>query len=68
MQIKCTHCGIPFSLSKEVVISALETIQTENLKHFDARCPQCRKVNQISQERLLKAAPDWRKEETSEVK
>jgi phage FluMu protein Com len=38
-------------------------MEAQQLKHYDARCPQCRKVNRISQTLLLRAAPDWGKEE-----
>ncbi len=59
MQIRCTHCGIPFTLSKETVHTALDSLSEHSQKHFDAWCPQCRKVNRISFERLQRAAPDW---------
>jgi Zn finger protein HypA/HybF involved in hydrogenase expression len=65
MQIKCNQCGIPFTLSKEVIHSALDTLHAENLKHYDVRCPNCRKMNRISQQRLMRAAPDWGKESES---
>jgi phage FluMu protein Com len=67
MQVRCAHCGIPFSLSSEAVHAALSQLQEQDQKHFDARCPQCRKVNRISQERLLRAAPDWGKEGSAEA-
>jgi phage FluMu protein Com len=62
MQIRCSYCGIPYSLSKEGVLAALDSLTAEDLKHFDIRCPKCRKVNHISREALLRAAPDWGKE------
>jgi phage FluMu protein Com len=65
MQIRCVHCGIPFTLSKETIHAALDTLNAQNQKHFDARCPQCRKVNPISLERLQRAAPDWSAEAES---
>jgi DNA-directed RNA polymerase subunit RPC12/RpoP len=66
MQVRCTHCGIPFSFNQEAVHAALDQLKDQDQKHFDARCPNCRKVNRISQERLMRAAPDWGKESSAE--
>jgi phage FluMu protein Com len=71
MQIRCYHCHRPFALSKETVHFALDMIQAENLSHFDAPCPHCRRINRISPDELHRAAPDWvksaaEKEEKSE--
>jgi hypothetical protein len=50
---------MPFALNKEAVHSALDTVTRENLSHFNAYCPRCRKANRISRDRLERAAPDW---------
>jgi len=60
MQIRCHNCHRPFALSKEIVHLALDSIIAENLSHYDATCPHCRRVNRISQAELKRAAPDWR--------
>jgi phage FluMu protein Com len=66
MQVRCTHCGIPFTLGKDAIHAALDVLTEQDLKHFEIRCPKCRKPNQIARERLLRAAPDWgRSEETA---
>jgi hypothetical protein len=31
----------------------------EDLHHFNAQCPHCRRANRISFEELKHAAPDW---------
>jgi phage FluMu protein Com len=59
MQIRCYHCNRPFALKKEVVHAALDMITSENLSHYDAHCPHCRRVNRVSRQELLRAAPDW---------
>lgn len=66
MQIRCAHCGIPFSLSREAIHSALDLMDEQNMKHYDVRCPQCRKVNRIALQRLQRAAPDWEKSASGE--
>ena len=71
MQLRCYHCHKPFALSKETVYYALDTIDAEKLSHFDAQCPHCRRVNRVSREELLHAAPDWirrREEDEKEEK
>ncbi len=62
MQIRCFHCHRPFALNKEAIHAALEIVTAENLNHYNATCPHCRRVNRISRDELLRAAPDWVKE------
>jgi phage FluMu protein Com len=59
MQIRCQNCHKPFALNKDVVHAALDHLAAENLSHFDAPCPHCRRVNRVSREELQRAAPDW---------
>ena len=59
MQIRCYACHIPFALNKEEVHAALDIITEGKLSHFNAHCPRCRKVNRVSRQQLLRAAPDW---------
>ncbi len=70
MQIRCSNCHKPFALNKEIVHTALDTIEKEGLSHYDAVCPHCRRVNHISRAELLRAAPDWKspKKESTEQK
>ena len=68
MQLRCYHCHKPFALSKETVHYALDTIEAEKLSHFDAQCPHCRRVNRVSREELLHAAPDWRRQREEDEK
>jgi hypothetical protein len=59
MQIRCYHCHKPFAMGKEAIQTALQVIHTENLSHYNANCPHCRRVNRVSRQELLRAAPDW---------
>ena len=59
MQLRCNSCHMPFTVSQEVVHSAIDTMTEKNWDHYDLRCPQCKKVNRVSQEQLLHAAPTW---------
>jgi phage FluMu protein Com len=66
MQIRCQNCHKPFALGKEAVHYALDTMSSEDLQHYDVKCPHCRRVNRVSREELLRAAPDWSPEKDAE--
>jgi phage FluMu protein Com len=66
MQIRCQHCQKPFGLGRETIHAALDMITAENLNHFNAQCPHCRRVNRVSREELAHAAPDWVRQENRE--
>jgi hypothetical protein len=59
MQIRCTNCHRPFAINKEMVNAALDEIHNEDLSHYNAYCPHCRRVNRLSPQELKRAAPDW---------
>lgn len=62
MQIRCYSCHKPFALGKDAVHAALEMITAEGLSHYDVQCPHCRRINRVSRQELLRAAPDWEKQ------
>lgn len=66
MQIRCQNCHRPFAVGKEAVHYALDTMTAEELQHYDVKCPHCRRVNRVSREALLRAAPDWSPEKDAE--
>ena len=66
MQIRCTNCHKPFALSKDEVHTALDTISSEDLGHYNAHCPHCRRANRVSRQELQRAAPDWHPRSVSE--
>lgn len=59
MQIRCQNCHRPFALGRETVQAALDWLHEEDLHHYNAQCPHCRRTNRIPREELLRAAPDW---------
>jgi phage FluMu protein Com len=60
MQIRCYHCNRPFAIQRDAVYAALDLTAAENLSHYDASCPHCRRVNRVSVKELQRAAPDWK--------
>jgi len=61
MQTRCRHCNRPYALKQEEVFAALESIEAEDLKHYNAYCPHCGKANRLSKKELQRAAPTWGK-------
>lgn len=59
MQLRCQNCHRPFAISKEGVHAALDLVVAQDLKHYDAQCPHCRRVNRVSRQELERAAPNW---------
>ncbi len=59
MQIRCYHCHRPFALGRETIHQALDALAASNFGHYNAVCPHCRRVNRVSRQELLHAAPDW---------
>jgi RNase P subunit RPR2 len=69
MQIRCQHCHKPFAIGKAMVHSILDGMEVDNMSHYNATCPHCRKVSRISRSELQHSAPDWHKtEETTQPK
>lgn len=59
MQIRCSHCGRPYAVSKEEVHAFLDQIVTENLKYQNSFCPHCGKRNGHTRKQLEQAEPGW---------
>jgi len=41
-------------------LAALQRMEAENLLHYDAFCPRCRRANTVSRQRLEQFTPGWR--------
>ena len=65
MQLRCSNCHRPFALSKEAVSSALDYVFAEDLNHYNAQCPHCRRVNRVAKKQLRRAAPNWTPQEAT---
>ena len=59
MNLRCSYCQTMFSLSRDTMLAALQQMADENLHHFDAHCPKCRRANSLARERLERANPGW---------
>jgi hypothetical protein len=60
MNLRCTYCQTPFTVGRLDKLAALQRMLAENLHHYDAICPRCRRANSVSRERLQIFTPGWR--------
>ena len=67
MQIRCFKCHKPFAIGRETVKAALDMMYADDLQHYNAQCPHCRRMNRVSLAELKRAAPDWKPESTDET-
>lgn len=68
MQIRCTYCQMMFAINHEEMLAALEQMEEEKLKFYDAHCPKCRRANRIERLKLESAYPDWKEDLKKMVK
>ena len=59
MNLRCMYCQTMFGISRENMLIALQTMETENLNHFEFHCPKCRRANRIERAKLERANPNW---------
>lgn len=62
MNIRCSFCQTPYTLSRVALLDALQEVDSKNLNHYDAHCPRCRRATQIPRQKLEMAMPNWREE------
>lgn len=59
MNLRCSYCQTPFAIGRNQMLAALQSLQAENLHHYDAHCPRCRKANRVSRDQLEHFFPNW---------
>jgi len=62
MNIRCSFCQTPYTLSRVAMLDALQEVDAGNLSHYDAHCPRCRRATPIPRQKLEMAMPNWREE------
>lgn len=62
MNLRCGFCQTPYALSRTEMLAALQHLENENLTHYDAQCPRCRRSTPILRRRLELALPNWKEE------
>ena len=59
IRMRCFKCQTPFVLKNDEIKAALETVHSDNLKHYNSSCPKCGRANKVSKNQLKKAIPNW---------
>ena len=62
MNIRCSFCQTPYTLSRVAMLDALQEVASGNLTHYDAHCPRCRRATRIPRQKLEMAMPNWQEE------
>ena len=60
MNLRCAFCQTPFSIGRNEKLAALQHMYAENLTHYDAHCPRCRRATPVLRQRLEMTLPNWR--------
>jgi hypothetical protein len=60
MNIKCSFCQMPYTLSRVEMLDALQEMDARKLNHYDAHCPRCRRATPIERRRMEMFFPNWR--------
>jgi hypothetical protein len=62
MNLRCGFCQTPYALGRTEILAALQHLEQENLTHYDAHCPRCRRATPILRQKLEMAMPNWKEE------
>ena len=62
MNVRCSFCQTPYTLSRVAMLDALQEVDAGNLSHYDAHCPRCRRATPLPRQRLEMAMPNWKDE------
>lgn len=60
MNIKCSFCQTPYAIGRIEKLDALQHMYANNLNHYDAHCPRCRRATPVQRQRLEMTMPNWR--------
>ena len=60
MNLRCSFCQTPFTIGRIEKLDALQHMDANNLSHYDAHCPRCRRATPIVRKRLEMTMPNWR--------
>ena len=60
MNLRCSFCQTPFTIGRLEKLDALQYIDANNLSHYDAHCPRCRRATPVIRQKLEMTMPNWR--------
>jgi hypothetical protein len=60
MNIRCAFCQTPYTIGRIEKLDALQHVYANNLTHYDAHCPRCRRATPVLRQKLEMTMPNWR--------
>jgi hypothetical protein len=60
MNLRCSFCQTPFTIGRIEKLDALQHMDANNLTHYDAHCPRCRRATPVLRQKLEMTMPNWR--------
>jgi hypothetical protein len=60
MNLRCSFCQTPYTIGRLEKLDALQHMDANNLTHYDAHCPRCRRATPVLRQKLEMTFPDWR--------
>lgn len=60
MNLRCSFCQTPYTIGRIEKLDALQHMDANNLNHYDAHCPKCRRATAVVRKRLEMTMPNWR--------
>ena len=60
MNLRCAFCQTPFTIGRVEKLDALQHLEANNLTHYDAHCPRCRRATPVLRQKLEMTMPNWR--------
>lgn len=60
MNLRCAFCQTPYAIGRNEMLMALQNMEAEQLTHYDAHCPRCRRTTQVPRQKLELASPNWK--------
>ena len=60
MNLRCSFCQTPFTIGRIEKLDALQYLEANNLTHYDAHCPRCRRATPVLRQNLEMTMPNWR--------
>jgi len=60
MNLRCAFCQTPYTIGRIEKLDALQHMDANNLTHYDAHCPRCRRATPVLRQKLEMTMPNWR--------
>jgi hypothetical protein len=60
MNLRCSFCQTPYTIGRIEKLDALQHMDANNLTHYDAHCPRCRRATPVLRQKLEMTMPNWR--------